>query len=66
MIKIVVETEDEARIVRDILKEQACGQDYCKRDDNYTCSRCVAEYCHDKVKLYKRETVEVPVPFVLS
>lgn len=66
MIKIIVDTEDEARIVRGILRTEACGQDICKRDDEYSCTRCVAEYCHDKVKLYKRETVEVPIPFVLS
>lgn len=66
MIRIVVDSVDEETIVRRVLKTEACSHCICPKDTNANCDKCVKDYYKDDlVKLYKRETVEIPRSIVL-
>lgn len=66
MIRIVVDSEDEAKIVRRVLKTEACSHKLCGKNLDDSCEKCVKEYYENTtVRLYKRESVEIPISVVV-
>lgn len=67
MIRIIVDTVDEATMVRRVLATKAKTEmcTHCSAEDIPNCFKCVADYCEGTVELYKREIVETPIPIVL-
>ena len=68
MIKIAVDTEEELNVVRRVLRDEACSHSQCHnlaKQDTTLCAECVTKYCEYKVRLYKKEIVEIPSPVVV-
>lgn len=66
MIKISVDTEEELKIVRRVLETEACSHSSnCQGQHTARCKDCVKQYCENKVRLYKREMVEMPEDVVV-
>lgn len=65
MIKIIIDTEEELNIVRGILRDEACSHKPCTTPDSTRCADCVEDFCKNKVRLYKKEIVEIPASIVV-
>ena len=68
MIKISVDTTEELNIVRRVLRDEACSHSTChnlEKRISTVCNDCINEYYTNRVKLYKREMVEMPEDVVV-
>lgn len=70
MIKITVDSTEELNEVREVLHNKSCSTHHpCpylgSTSTDCHCAECVAGYYKDKVRIYKRETVEIPTPIAV-